>query len=116
MRRIIGCKYLDHATLSDVHDEIWCDDLGLTGDGPVWAFQLVNGHAKVGPFAGKCIIVGNDDYGNSAPPRIPRVMIENNVDWLDQIVPELHTITEPVDLLGRQAKRIRTFVTWSRPK
>jgi hypothetical protein len=116
MRRIVGCDHMDHAALSDRHDEIWCDGLVLARSMPVFAFQFRNRQGKLGPFGGKCIICGADDYGNAAPPRIPREMIENDVDWLDTIIPEVHTITEPANVFGRQGAHIRTFVTWSRSK
>jgi hypothetical protein len=117
MRRIIGCEYMDHARLSDRHDELWCDEWALARGLPVFAFQFKNKRGTSGPYGGRCIVTGNDDGGNPAPPAIPIEWLENDVTWLDEIVPELHQIIETPDIVhGHKMQRFRTIVTWSRPK
>jgi hypothetical protein len=117
IRRIIGCKYLDHSRLTEFNDELWCDEWALLSGVPVWAFQFRNKRGTAGPFGGKCIMTGANAQGESAPPSIPKAMIENDIDWLDEILPEIHPITETADLAhGKKVHRIRNIVTWTRPK
>lgn len=115
MRRLIGCTELGSGGLGE-RNYLWCDEWALARREPVFAFQFRNKRGKAGPFGGKAIIIGADRYGRTTPPSIPRAMLENDVDWLDVIVPELHTITEPGKVFGKHGTHIRTYVTWSRPK
>ena len=44
-------------------------------------------------------------------------MIQNDIDWLDEIVPAMDVVTETVGLgNGRTMQQVRTIVTWSRPR
>ena len=117
MRKLIGCTGMDHATLSDQGDTLWCDEFALARGDPVWAFKFKNGPREAGPFGGRCIILGADRYGETAPPNIPIAVIENDCDWLGEIIPELTVVTEQKTLPnGKQINVIRTIVTYSRPK
>jgi hypothetical protein len=116
MRRLIGCTGLDSQNLSDMHDTLWCNERALVS-GPVFAFQFRNKHGKAGPFGGRCIIVGADSRGEPAPPHIPLAWVQNDIDWLDEIVPELTMIEEMHTLpSGAQFLCVRTVVTYTRVK
>jgi hypothetical protein len=110
MRRLIGADTLDHKTIDDIGDTLWLDDLGLTR-GPCWAFKI----RQSAPFAGKGIIIGRNRAGETRPPRITIEIIENDIDWLDEIEPELHCEeVEEIAPSGAKFFRIRTFVTYRR--
>ena len=112
MKRIIGCEWLDHARISDRGDELWCDDGVLARGDPCFAFRL----RGEGPFGGKCIIIGNDRSGETRAPVVPLAMIENDCDWLDEIVPQVTWLNEPATIHGKAATRFHTVVTYSRKK
>jgi hypothetical protein len=92
MRRLIGAEGgLDHTTISDEHDQIWLDDLGLTR-GRCWGWKL---QGMREPLAGKGIVIGVDDAGRTRPPFVPLQWIIRDAVWLDEIIPELtHVKTE----------------------
>lgn len=56
INEIIGCKYFDGVRLGN--DFMYVDDEGLLKENHLFNF-LNYGH----PFAGKALIVGNDEYG-----------------------------------------------------
>jgi hypothetical protein len=110
MRRLIGCKSMDHTTISDRHDTIWVSDSGLQ-QRTCWAFKIRNSD----PFAGTAIIIGADRHGNTRPPSIPIEWLENDVGWLDEIEPEIHWEESPIALPnGAIVTRVRSFVTYKR--
>ena len=112
MRRLIGSSDLDHITISDVGDVLWLDGMGLQ-HGVCWAFKIRDG----GPFAGKGIVIGTARDGGSQAPIVPLVMIQNDIDFLDQIEPEVHWEEAPITLPnGATVMRVRSFVTYKRVK
>jgi hypothetical protein len=110
MHRIIGAVTLDKIKISDVGDRMWCDDSVLARGAPCFAFRL----RGEGPFGGKCIILGHDRQGEAQAPVIPMSMIENDIDFLDEIVPEIVWLEEPTVILGKESTRFHTVVTYSR--
>jgi hypothetical protein len=110
MRRLIGCKDLDHTTISDAHDSIWVNELGLQ-QATCWAFKIRNSD----PFAGTAIIIGADKYGYTRESMITIPMLVNDIDWLDQIEPEVHWEEAPITLPnGAVVTRVRSFITYKR--
>ena len=110
MRRLIGSKNLDYMRISDLGDFLWCDGAGLQQT-VCWAFKLRDG----GPFAGKCIIIGTAPDGGAMPPIVPVAMIQNDIDWLGEIEPEIHWEESPIALPnGVMIQRVRSFVTYKR--
>ena len=111
MRRLIGGS-LDHTKISDLGDYLWLADNGLLQPS-CFAFRI----RKAGPFAGVGIIIGSDRYGNSRPPFVSIEMIENDCDWLDEIIPEIDYVYEDVAMPnGTTMKRISGVVTYRRVK
>lgn len=116
MRRIIGCEYLDHMTISDRHDQLWSDDGVFTRGEPCFAFKIRNDRRKVnmGPFGGKCIIVGRAG-DETVAPSFPIEIIENDCDWLDEIVPQvIWTEYETQIAPGIKGKRFTSTIVYSR--
>lgn len=113
MRRLIGTSDLDHITISDLGDVLWLDGAGLTR-GVCWAFKIRDG----GPFAGKGIIIGtNRNDGSSQAPIVPLALIQNDINWLDEIEAETHWEESPITLPnGAVVQRVRSFVTYKRVK
>jgi hypothetical protein len=112
MHRIIGAVTLDKLKISDAGDRMWCDDGVLARGVPCFAFKLRGN----GPFGGKCIIIGHDRQGDERAPVVPLEMIENDVDWLDEIVPEIVWLQEPATVFGKEGTRFHSVVTYSRKK
>jgi hypothetical protein len=102
MRQLIGCGAMDHVTISDEHDAIWVADEGMMC-GRCWAWKLKMQHD---PLAGPGIIIGADDRGITRAPVIPLWMIHRDIQWLDEIIPEVHTVAEPFGM--------RAVVTWKK--
>lgn len=102
MRRLIGCKGMDHCTISDEHDQIWVDDIGLT-NGRCWGWKL---QGMIEPLAGRGVMVSADDAGRMRPPVVPIEWIRRDVVWLGEIVPEMTTVKEEYGA--------RVVVTYSR--
>jgi len=110
IHNIIGAEWLDHCRISDRGDELWCDDQVLARGGPCFAFRL----RGEGPFGGKCIIIGNDRHGNARAPVVPLAMIENDCDFLDEIVPQVFWVEEQVERFGKKFTAIKSVITYSR--
>jgi hypothetical protein len=107
---------LDHATLANwmdtgERDYIWVDDQGLLR-GRCWAFKI-NG---AGPFAGKAIIIGADRGGETKPPAVPLWLLQRDIEWLDEIIPQVDTVEESTEFLGRPFTKFNQVVTYSRAK
>jgi hypothetical protein len=109
IHKLIGAETLSHfglATFDDGHKDFgWVDDGGLSRGLPIHAFLLPR--AK-DPIAGKCVIVGANERGETADCAIPVAILRQDVTWLGQIMPEVtwdHT-----------AQGSRAIVTYSRVK
>jgi hypothetical protein len=111
MHQLIGAESLDHQMISDERDQLWSDDRVFDRGDPCFAFRLRGHGADIGPFGGACIIIGNDRQGRSRAPRIPLDVIENDIDWLGEIIPEVTWIQE-VDRAGNV--RAHAIVTYKR--
>jgi hypothetical protein len=111
LHELIGAETLGTFRLAafdeDGHVDIgWIDDVGLTRGEPVYAFLFPR--AK-DPIAGRCLIIGADRFGETAPCRIPVELLRQDVSWLDRIKPEV-VWDEP-----KEGHR-RSIVTYSRVK
>ena len=111
--KLIGSDNLDHMTLSDAGDTLWCYGFALM-EGPVFAFRIVSRGQKTDPLGGICVITGYDrNSGESCDCHIPISLLENTVEFLDEIIPEVTMVTE-------ESKpgftHIRQVVTYSRVK
>src|SRR5262249_12842332 len=103
MHKIIGCEGMDCALLDDMRDTVWVDELGLARGKPIYAFKLP---IMRNPFAGKAIVIGEDDTGRTCEPFFPLDMLRQEVKWLGRIVPEVTWIEE--------GKRCCAIVTYKR--
>lgn len=86
-------------------DQGWVDDFGLTRNKPIHAFLLPT---SKDPIAGKCVIVGANERGETADAQFPIALLRQDVTWLGLILPEVtwdHTETGS-----------RAIVTYSRVK
>jgi len=115
MHRIIGADTLGHSIISDKRDELWCDDLILARGNPCFGFKLGPRDQQV-ILAGICVVVGNDAGGNSREPFIPIEMIQNDIDWLGEIIPEVIWTRAPVLRNGKEWVEHQATVTYSRVK
>jgi hypothetical protein len=109
MHRLIGAETLDSFGLARFEggylDMGWVDDGGLNRGEPIHAFLLPT--AK-DPIAGKCLIVGANERGETSAARMPIEILRQDVTWLGLILPEvIWDSTERVD---------RAIVTYSRVK
>jgi hypothetical protein len=92
MHELIGADTLDHFTMAmweeDRHtDHGWVDDDGLKAGKPIQAFLLP---LSKDPIAGKCLIVGADERGETADARLPLRLLLQDATWLGTILPEVH--------------------------
>lgn len=116
MRRLIGCETMGQSVISDQHDSIWCDDTILARGNPCFGFKLGPKDRAV-TLGGICIIIGADDRGETREPYIPIEMVQNDIDWLGEIVPEVIWIEDKTTVLlaGLSPFRRHTaVVTYSR--
>jgi|SRR5262245_5640795 len=104
MHTIIGCEGLDHMTISDMHDSLWVDDMGLR-KGPVYAFKLPIARD---PIPGRAIVIGADEAGRTCPPFFPIDILRREIEWLGRIVPEVNWFEE--------GNRHYAVVTYAREK
>jgi hypothetical protein len=107
IHKLVDAETLDHfrlAMFENRHvDTGWVDDGGLTRGKPVHAFLLPT--AK-DPIAGKCLIIGADERGETSSAQFPTAVLRQDVTWLGLIKPEVtwdHT-----------AKGSHAIVTYSR--
>jgi hypothetical protein len=105
MYRLIGADTLDHQIISDEHDSIWLDGDGLRRGEPIYAFKLP---IQREPYAGKALVIGADDYGQTRAPFIPIEMLRRDVEWLGRIMPEV--------VWEKTAFGERAIVTYARVK
>lgn len=109
IHKLIGADTLDSFRLALFDnrrtDMGWIDDAGLSRGKPVHAFLLPT--AK-DPIAGKCLIIGADDRGETCSCQIPIEVLRQDVSWLGLILPEVTW-----DETGAVS---RAIVTYSRMK
>jgi hypothetical protein len=107
MHELIGAETLDHfrlALFENRHIDMgWIDDGGLSREQPIHAFLLPT--AK-DPIAGKCLIIGADERGETSGCQMPVAILRQDVTWLGLIRPE---VTWDHTALGS-----RVIVTYSR--
>jgi hypothetical protein len=90
IHKLIGAPDLGHFGLA-IHadgcrDFGWVDDAGLSANKPVHAFLLPT--AK-DPVAGRCLIIGATDRGETASAKLPIELLRQDVTWLGMILPEV---------------------------
>jgi hypothetical protein len=90
MHELVGAETLDHATLAEHPgggcDSGWLADDGLMRGTPVHAFKLP---VSKDPFAGRCLIIGADRYGETADAVLPLAILHRDLTWLGLILPEV---------------------------
>lgn len=91
IHELIGAETLDQFGLASFEggykDFGWIDDGGLSRGLPIHAFLLPT--AK-DPIAGKCLIVGANELGETCGCRMPIEILRQDVTWLGPILPEVH--------------------------
>jgi hypothetical protein len=86
-------------------DMILVDDNGLLNNPK--KFFIWSGFEQ--PLAGRGMVVGFDDEGETVATRLTAMAVMANVIFLDAIrVESMETTTEEVELYGRKATRINT--------
>ena len=90
IHKLIGAPALGHFGLA-IHEDGardfgWVDDVGLSGGKPVHAFLLPTGKD---PVAGRCLVIGSTDRGETASARLPLALLRQDVTWLGMILPEV---------------------------
>jgi hypothetical protein len=112
MQQLIGCRTLGGGRISDMHDQLWCDDSVFSRGLPCFAWRLRGDGVELGPYGGICIITGADRRGNNQPPYVPLDVIKNDIDWLGEILPSVDWVdeTQPGGMVV-----VRGIVTYKRP-
>ena len=75
MQQLIGCETFTAAYLPN-GDTIYVDDEGLFKQ---TSFFLIEGITQ--PLAGKGLLMGSDDQGNSTEPSVSREWVVDNIDF-----------------------------------
>ena len=109
IHKLIGAEVLESFGLA-IHadggrDMGWVDDGGLSAGLPVHAFLLPT---SKDPIAGRCLIIGANERGETSNSQFPIELLRQDVTWLGKILPEVtwdHT-----------AQGSRAIVTYSRVK
>jgi len=83
----------------------WVDNEGLLRGKPVPAFLLPTGKD---PVAGRCLIIGANQLGETCSARMPLAILQRDVNWLGLILPEVTFDYTP--------RGSRAIVTYSRAK
>jgi hypothetical protein len=90
IHELVGAETLTHRKIAEFadggFDTMWADDLGLLAAKPIHGFLLSN---SKDPMAGKCLLVGSDDYGETADAQMPLRFLREHVTWLGLILPEV---------------------------
>lgn len=91
IHQLVGAEVLGNFGLA-IHpdrsrDMGWVDDGGLSNGLPVYAFLLPT--AK-DPIAGRCLIIGSDERGETSDSKFPIELLRQDVTWLGKILPEVH--------------------------
>jgi hypothetical protein len=108
IHKLVDAETLTHRKIAEFEsgfDTLWADDLGLMAAKPIHAFLLSN---SKDPVAGKCLLVGSDDRGETADAQMPLAFLREHVTWLGLILPE---VTWDYHETGQRA-----IVTYSRVK
>ena len=112
IHKLIGAPGIDSFGLA-IHadggrDFGWVDDVGLSGGKPVHAFLLPTGKD---PVAGRCLIIGANERGETASARLPLILLRQDVTWLGLILPEVtwdHTDTGSRAIVTYSRVRVKT--------
>lgn len=79
IQQVIGCRVFDVVRL-DNGDGIYVDDEGLySGAADRDGWMVINGHL----LAGRGVVLGSDEEGNSMSPYLDRAWLEKNVRLSD---------------------------------
>jgi|SRR6516162_3152194 hypothetical protein len=110
MHMLIRAETLNGGISINTHrDQLWLDDLGAFAQPSCFAFRL---HGS-GPFCGIGIIIGTSGTGKTQEPVVSAREIEAVIDWLDEIIPEVHIEDSSPDA---PIAVFRQFVTYKRVK
>jgi hypothetical protein len=109
IHKLVGAETLTHRKIAEFEpggiDILWADDLGLMAAKPIHAFLLSN---SKDPVAGKCLLIGADERGETSDAQMPVRFLREHVTWLGLIQPE---VTWDYNETGQRA-----IVTYSRVK
>jgi hypothetical protein len=87
---LVGAKGLDQFRIAAFDDGGldfgWVDDTGLSSGMPMHAFLLPISND---PIAGRCLIIGADERGETCSARLPVALLRQDVTWLGLILPEV---------------------------
>ena len=86
----IGAECFDVARFGET-DCVFVDDEGLI-KGPVYQFFAVQGYPA--PLAGKGLVLGTDEEGNSISPSIDLAWLKSNVYWVELLGPRMFGVTK----------------------
>jgi hypothetical protein len=89
--KLIEAGTFDLARFNDKGDGIFVDDEGLL-HGPVYQFFGIRGYAQ--PLAGKGLVLGCDEEGNSVSPSVPFTWMRSNTFWIEKLMPNLLGVTQ----------------------
>jgi hypothetical protein len=112
IHELIGAKTLGGGRISDMHDQLWCDDGVFSRGEPCFAWRLRGDGVELGPYGGICVITGADSRGHNAAPFVPLDTIRNDIDWLGEILPSVDWIDET---LPSGLVMVRGVMTYRRP-
>jgi hypothetical protein len=109
IHKLIGAQVLESFGLA-IHadngrDMGWVDDGGLSAGLPVYAFLLPT---SKDPIAGRCLIIGANERGETSNCQFPVAILRQDVTWLGKIQPEVTWDHTP--------QGSRAIVTYSRIK
>lgn len=81
--RLIDCSVFTTVEFNDFADTVFVDDEGLI-NGKQQEFFLISGYRQ--PLAGKGLILGTNDMGESVEPSITLDQAKALIDWVPQFM------------------------------
>jgi hypothetical protein len=89
--KLIEAGTFDCARFNEQGDGIFVDDEGLL-HGPIYQFFGIKGYGQ--PLAGKGLVLGCDEEGNSASPSVPFAWMRANTFWIERLIPNILGVTQ----------------------
>jgi hypothetical protein len=89
--KLIDADTFDLARFNEQGDGIFVDDEGLL-HGPVYQFFGVRGYGQ--PLAGKGLVLGCDEEGNSVSPSVSLDWLKANTFWIERLMPNILGVTQ----------------------
>ncbi|BBF92662.1 DUF3846 domain-containing protein [Blastochloris tepida] len=91
--RLIKADRFDAARFNDTGDAVFIDDDGL-GKGPRWDFFQISGFPH--PLAGRGLVLGCDENGDSTTPTVTREWLLEHVAFLVCVEPGVFAVIRPM--------------------